>query len=504
MFEKIKNRLSLKAAFLSLINAGVMLWITFFLLALPYVFLDELLLIQSSSIARNVVLGWQEKPDSSRFLFVDVAFDKELIDKNQEIITPADTIVYEANDTTIVSADTMLLDDGELLITEADTTIIQAGEKQIIPADTTYFPIGNEVITDRFLLAKFLEALARKKDHYKLILMDVNFMGASPNDSLLQAVIPTVPNLLISYHRDPGNKWKPRYPDLPIPKEKLSLSDIEKTDNMNIKFKLLHNDSIKTTPLRMQEILTGKEFHKGFWFYYLGDIPILNSFILDYRLRSFQFSVSERDKYAHIYLGETIRFALEIGDPELLDEMIHDLTKDRIIMIGDFDASNGNDIHETIYGDTQGPLILLNAFLAIEAGDNTITWQLLLFLFTSYFFLSYAAFSTIEVYGKWVQKVINIFLKIVMGILTPILKLLKIDIDLDKELGREASTLASFSGFTVILISISIVSYFLFNTHIGILTLAIYLNVMDKANLIFLKSEMRKKEKRNAIQNQEN
>lgn len=502
MFGKIKKRLSLRATLLSIINSGIMLWITFFLLSSPYVFLDELLLIQYSSIARNVILGLQEKPDSSRFLFVDVAFDKELIAKNQEIVTPADTIIFEENDTTIIAADTMVLDDGELLITEADTTIIQAGEKQIFPADTSYFQIGNEVITDRFLLAKFLEALARKKDHYKLILMDVNFIGDSPNDSLLQAIIPKVPNLLISYHRDPGNKWKPRYPDLPIPKENLSLSDIEKTDNINIKFKLLHNDSLKSTPLRMQEILTGKKFHKESWFYYLGDTPILNSFILDYRLRSYQYTKSQR--YSKIYLGEAIRFALEIGDPDLLDEMIHDLTKDRIIMIGDFDASNGNDIHETIYGDIQGPLILLNAFLALEAGDNVITWSFLLFLFCTYFFLSYVALSTVEVYGKWVQKVINFQIRILLGILTPILKVLKIDIDLDKELRKDASTFASFSGFTFILMTISIFSYFFFNTHIGILTLAIYLNLIDKMNRVFMISEMRKRERKQGITGKEN
>ncbi|TAF66974.1 MAG: CHASE2 domain-containing protein [Cytophagales bacterium] len=384
---------------ISIANTMVMFWITFFLLSLPYIYGDELLLLRATSVTKNLLLGWEEKPDSSRFLFVDVAWEKELIDKFDE--------------------------------------------------NAPEFPIGQEAITNRQSLAAFLDTLSQKPT-YKMIILDVNFMGKAASDSLLLVAIKKLPNLIISYHRDEKDSLV--YPDLAIPKEKLGLSDIEKTDDVVIKFNLFHNDSIKSTPLLMYEKIYKKQFQKSSFagISYLGEQPIFTSFILDYRLRAFDYTYTK--KYAKTYLGELL-FAPK--------DFLQTLTKNRIIFIGDFDLNNNNDIHETIYGNTQGPLILLNAFLAVEAGDNQVTWALIGFLFVCFFSISFTTFYTVELYGRWIQHLLNWF---------------------SKKKNEDISLVASLTSFLTIFIIISVFAYFLFGIQIGILALAVYMNLMDKLN----------------------
>ncbi|WP_154658512.1 hypothetical protein [Eisenibacter elegans] len=470
-------------ALLSTLSAALMCWFTFFMLSLPYVYGDELLLIRLTSVTKNIILNWQEKPDSSRFLFVDVAWDKELIDKNEDLITPADTLVLAANDTTIIAADTLLTDEGGLLITPADTQVRYKGDTLITPADTFAVRIGNEAITSRSKLMKFLRILNRKPDLYKFVVCDVSFMGASPYDEQLLAEIVKAKNLVISYHRD--EKDKPEYPDLPIPKEKLGLSDIEKVSDVVVKFNIYHNDSLKATPLIMYEQISGKKFARGPWFYQIGGQNILTSFILDYRLRAYEYTFTPR--YNKVFLGELLAAVpsndddelatLMNDDPELAaflagatdadsantadeDEkyaFIEALIKDRIIFIGDFQLENDNDVHQTIYGTTQGPLILVNSFLALEAGDNIVQPTFLIYLYVCFWVISYWALITPGIYGMWLQRILSLGKK------------------------KEVSNIVSITAYIILFAGVSVVSYVFFDKHIGTLILSLYMNAIDRA-----------------------
>ncbi|NJO03491.1 MAG: hypothetical protein HC880_19035 [Bacteroidia bacterium] len=260
-----------------------------------------------------------------------------------------------------------------------------------------------------------------------------------------------LPNLLVSYHRD--EKDKPEYPDIPI--KSVGLSDIEKVEDKCLKFKIFYNDSLKTTPLLMYEKMYGKKFRKGEWFYHLGQRPVLNSFILNYRIRNYDYT---QDVYPSVYLGEWIDLVYQVnpfGEKDLLalleaqdpasdtaqtaegdepgqlseDESllladipadtpenpytpdridrsvarshVYELTKDKIIFVGDFED---RDMHETIYGDTPGPIILLDAFLALEAGDNAIRPALVAFLYFFFVLISYISFRYRTIYGPWLQR----------------------------------------------------------------------------------------------------
>ena len=396
MFFKIlfsKNKFNI--FFWSAVNAMLMLWVTFFMLRIPYVLPDEFMLVQATSVTKNLLLGLEEKPDTNRFLFVNVAWDKVMSNR------------YDP--------------------------------------DFPGYVVGKEPITDRAKLVGLLKLLEKNPNH-EFIVLDIFFKGTTEYDDELVRLINKIPRLLVSYHRDQNDK--PDLPDLAI--KPLGLSDIETVDDKCLKFKVLHNDSLKSTPLLMYEKLHDQNFFKGAWFYYLGKHPVLNSFILDYRIRNYDYS---QKRYASVNLGEWINIAYRIpqeidldmldfgdesfeeegfteeeGDPtdevdidamledsviteefdednleefstdsteefndelffadeeeniagiydleyldeETANELIYPLTKDRIIFIGDFED---RDIHETIYGNTPGPIILLDAFLALEYGDNLL------------------------------------------------------------------------------------------------------------------------------------
>lgn len=388
--------------FFSLVNAFFLVWFTFFSLSYPYALPDEYLLVQTTSVTKNLIFGLEQKPDTNRFLFVNVAWDKILADKFDPQVPD--------------------------------------------------FPIGKEPITDRNKLIALLDLLAKKKD-YAFVVLDINFKGKTEYDSILTERINQMPRLLVSYHRD--DKDKPDLPDLKI--KHLGLSDMEKVQEKSLKFKIFHNDSIKSTPLLIYETLYKKKFKKTDTFYFLGDKPVLNSFILDYRIRNFDYTSG---KYSKVHLGEWIDpafgymdYAEENIDEKYLNDYVFGLTKGRIVFVGDFED---RDIHQTIYGNTPGPMILLDAFLALEAGDNVITWQFLTFLFILFLLISYITFGYDKVYGKWLHKITF------------------------RKYDEKETFFESLTVYLIFFALMSISSYFLFNIHIGVLVMAFYMNIMEK------------------------
>jgi hypothetical protein len=387
-----------------------MLWLTFFYLSIPNYLPDEILLVQASSVTKNILLGLEKKPDTTRFLFINVAWDKVMVEH--------------------------------------------------LDADSV--PVGVEPITDRQKLIDLLTVIKHRSD-YKFIVFDINFKGATIHDSLLTAQINSMKNFAVSYHRD--EKDKPDYPDLKI--KHLGLSDIEKVYDMAFKFKIFFNDSIKSTPLVMYENITKKKFAKNNWgigLCWLNNNLALNSFILDYRIRDFDYKAG---KYSKLHLGEYLALMTDSTgavNPESNPEFLN-LFKDRIVFVGDFED---RDIHETIYGKIPGPLILLDAFLALEAGDNLIRPAYILFLFVCYAFISYVTLAYNHIYGKWLMIV---FFK----------KKLK------------ETFLESMTVYFLYFVTISIISYFIFELQFGVLVLAFYMNLFVKAKQIIINRFFHKK-----------
>ncbi|MFL5731480.1 MAG: CHASE2 domain-containing protein, partial [Cytophagaceae bacterium] len=324
------------------INSLLMMLVMFVWLNQYLILDDEVMLIRLTT-GLNIKLselGWKEKkqPDPKDFLFIDLTWEKTLADEKNK--------------------------DGQI--------------------------IGKRPITDRARIAQLLHSLNKNKD-YKFIILDVFFKDSSNyrDDSLLQEEFKQTKNILIPYHK----RDEDDLPDQPVFKAPLALSDYEQGNDQFIKYKLVQGNNFKTTPLVMYETLHPEDTlnRNGYLFYKMRDRISMNSFILNLRIwwddlenSPETASLSEdsikasadtaRFRYSKVYFNDLMVPGLP---EEVYSEIIHGRTKDKILIIGAFDEG---DMHETIYGTTPGPLILLNAYLAILNKDNQVKWSFMLFL----------------------------------------------------------------------------------------------------------------------------
>jgi hypothetical protein len=398
---------------------------------------DEEFLIKNTTGIKNTLFKMRKKPASDELLFVDLAWEKQLKEEKDE-----------------------------------------AG-----------MHIGKRAITNRTRIAELLSYLNKKNEH-KFIILDVFFKDSADfkSDSLLQVELSKTKNILIPYHVGINGEN-----ELPIFNTPIALSDYGKdeVENNFIKFKCLYEDSIRTTPLVMYETLHGNKYTDKGLFGTSQDRLALNSFILDLRIwrqnlvRDIEVSslsdTSGGPKYQIMYmsdlLGDAINPAINkdlallpeeerpgVEDYKMISEgLVPELTKNKIIVIGDF---SDTDIHETIYGATPGPLILLNIYLALREGDNLFSVWFILFLIAGFYVISYNCFSGNDFLVSFLNKATR-----------------KI-----KQFSR-ASIFLNLIGYILYFIVLSVLSFFLFNIHITILLLAVYMEVLDNILSYFKKKQ---------------
>jgi len=377
---------------LAVLHAIGLIVLTLWSLSLPYTFGDEATLIQYSATVKRKIFPELDKPDKNRFMFVGVTWEKQLIEK-------IDTI--------------------------------------------TGLPIGYDVITNRQSLGRFLQMLNENPDNHKFLIVDVNFQDKAPNDSLLAAQLKIIKNCLVSYHKDENDA--PVYPIFEAP---LGLSDMQ-TDSwtdMVLKYHLIQGDSLKTTPLLMYEKLYNQQIEHGIFFDKLNGKTIFNSFIIDYRIRNYDlFDAPEDKRYPFFYIKDLLELPLEV---------FAEFTKDKIIILGDF---QGYDTHPTIEGDMAGPLILLNAFLDLEAGDNILSPFFLILLFVAYFVISVKILTPNDIVTQFVEE--------------------HFKSNMQRGLVRSLLDVSVYIFYMGIL---SVLSYFLFGIHLTILTLSVYMEFLER------------------------
>lgn len=388
-------------------NSVLMIVATLYYLSQTSMLDDELTLIKYTSLLKMAVMPL-DKPDRNRFAFVNVGWDRQLIPKY----------------------------------------------------DSAGFKIGNIDITNRDHLGKFLKAI-NTNDNHKYLIVDVRFEDKSPYDSLLQAELLKVKRCRVSYHK--GKDELPKYPALKAP---LGLSDME-TDrggmDLFIKYHLMQGkeDSIKTTPLLMYEDIYNQKLEDGLFYHKINGKSIFNGFIVNFRLWSYDFFGSNGVNYYQMPEIASL-------DQELVTMMTEDFFKDRIVIVGDFE---NRDIHNTLFGQIPGPLILVNAFLSLEAGDNELSWRFLLLLFIAFIPISYKAIDPKDVFTLWLESKFKDYAFVV-----------------------EAS--ADVLVYTLYFAVVSLFSFFLFGIHLTIIFLAFYMFGLEQAILFFVeKIEEKKAEK---------
>jgi hypothetical protein len=226
-------------------------------------------------------------------------------------------------------------DDFLFINTAYDRKLIEKYDKGIL--------LGNEDITDREKLARFFRILNSTPESCKFVLCDIFFRDPSPDDALLGTEMRKMKNILIPYSKTSSDQWENTiFNDIPKGIVDYTTGD---TKGTFLKFRLTETDRDimhKSIPLLMYEKLYSAEFGKWGFLYVMDGKPSLNAVVPNFRIRNID------DSGYYMNLGEI----LKTPEPVMLN-----LTKNRIIVIGDF---GDRDMHETIFGDMPGPLLLVN------------------------------------------------------------------------------------------------------------------------------------------------
>ena len=284
--------------------------------------------------------------------------------------------------------------------------------------------LGNEVITDREKLAALFKVIKKHQNQIKFTVCDVFLQGKSDQDSLLQTSVIGIDNIIFPTHfAENGNIEKL---ELNVPN---AIADYEMATSGFMKFKLFQSDSLATIPVLLAQKLNGNQFHQSNGFYIDGKIPSLNSIIIDYQIRAHE--LFEQQEYPIVRLSELLLLPEEV--------IFNEFLKDRIVVLGDFN----NDVHETVFGPTPGTLILLNVYLTLKNGQHIISIWWIIFLIAGY-----SIFSRLMLFPP------------------------------PEEEEQQPKWFGPLLASATYLAVFSIISYLLFNQHLQVLIITLYINLL--------------------------
>lgn len=304
-------------------------------------------------------------------------------------------------------------------------------------------PYHRKVITDRQQLTEFFTLLNHYEPEVHFVLCDVLFEDTTQYDAqLAQEFLRLGDKLLgVSNIAQKGTYVRPVM-DIPY-----APATYTATDGIFLKFPLLLEDSIKTAPLEMYEYLNQAQFQKKGWFYRLNGRLSLPSPIVDFKVRNSDFRIGTNRKEANFALYE-MGTILEMREVLTVAET-GKFFKNKIILIGDFK----DDIHITPFGKIPGLLLIYNAYLTLVAQQNLISWGWIVFMLLAFTVISYRIFSDVKIDKPlWLIKMFR---------------------------SKVGNLVLNSLDELALLVITTLLSYFIFNIHINILILLIYLKLID-------------------------
>lgn len=309
-------------------------------------------------------------------------------------------------------------------------------DKMLIPRyDSEGFASGNVAITDRVALTRFLKVI-NSSHHHRFIILDVFFEDSTANDSMLQVQVKNCKSLILPYHLDGGQTRQKSYI-----RGWSGLADYDADFGTFLKYSFLQQDTFRTVPLALYEKFNNGYLQKFGPFYTSQGHLALNALTLDFSVRSYDVFSNDGTGYSSIHLCE-----LMAAPPSF----IQDLVKNKIIVVGDF---TDRDLHPTLYGTIAGPLIQINAYLALVNGDHLLTWPLLIFIFCCYWIISWYLFSDLVlVHHPWIEKI---------------------------KKSKWGGVIFDFLKYASILIVINIFSYLFFDVHLNVLIMGVYIVMVE-------------------------
>ncbi len=223
---------------------------------------------------------------------------------------------------------------------------------------------GEMAITDRARLAQFFGILANKGNKHHFVMCDIFLEYPADDDSALLTETKRCTKLLFPYHLSGDRIQKPC---IEVP---TALSDYVTNTGGFSKFKLVYQDTLKTTPLVLLEEIDKKTYQPA----YLDFKSIFPRFYIN------SSQLFETKKYPYFNLGELLMLSEA-------DSFYHQFLENKFIVIGNFET----DVHGSVASSMPGPLILLNTYLSIR-NRGSVSWWWALFMIAGLAGLSYLFF----------------------------------------------------------------------------------------------------------------
>lgn len=274
-------------------------------------------------------------------------------------------------------------------------------DKELVDYEENGMPVGKYVITDREKLLRLLTT-AKETKNYRYIFLDVIFEKGikSSVDSALFHTIADMDRIVIPVHNNVALEDSILY-------KKAANADytIAWEETNFARYQFLHRDEgfVPSVPLKMycdkmniegsgiKSHAGGLWYTDSLWPWHLchNGITLLMKVIMTGRFMDTEGQVRERN---YINLGADL---LDIDSIIPIKEQI----EDKILVIGDFK----NDVHDTYIGPQPGSVICMNAYIALMNGDHIVNWWCALALFIIYtaigfFYLSGYSFTN---FVKW-------------------------------------------------------------------------------------------------------
>ena len=231
-------------------------------------------------------------------------------------------------------------------------------------------------ITDRAALTQFLELVRQYGEDVPLVILDVFLEQTTPDDPLLEGVVSEFPFPLVGATDRTFGSAVPLWRGVA-----LYLS----TDNTFMKYPLHYADSLPTLPLVAYLAASQTNYAPRGYGVQLARGRSFTNPIIDFRVRPFDFEPG--GPYQIFDLGSLL-FQWSFWE----ETDIRDMLRGRTLVVGDFK----NDLHQTIFGTVPGPMIVHNAYLTIAAGDTLLRWEWLLLLGALFFWMSWRVYREEE------------------------------------------------------------------------------------------------------------
>ncbi len=243
--------------------------------------------------------------------------------------------------------------------------------EMVTAVDEFGIPAGERPVVNRERLARFLKSI--DGGNYKSVILDVQFFKADAGeaDLVFFATVNSMPRILVSQNNDDDAE------DAILP-DKLASSEynISLDENEFVKYRYDHGD-VKDMALATYNLRNNCDVSLAGFF--PADRGRLASGTLalwmPYRIESGYDAEGEKTYYN---LGADL---LDVYSPEELA----DLVSGKTIVIGDY---SGGDDHDTYTGTVAGPVILINAVIALEQHRHIINWWWMSIFFIVYLFLT--------------------------------------------------------------------------------------------------------------------